>query len=70
MPEFEASLRKVGDSIGVLIPHEVVREIDGEPGLRVRIIIARPIDWSGLWGKLAVRTPTAELVRRARTARD
>ncbi len=70
MPEFDAKLRRVGDSIGLLIPHEVVRELGETTGSRVRVIIAKRVDWSGLWGKLVVRAPTTELIRRARTARD
>ncbi len=70
MPEFEATLRRVGDSIGLLVPHEVVEELGAIPGAKVHVVIPPRVDWTHLWGKFETKTATDDLIRRGRTARD
>jgi hypothetical protein len=70
MTEFEATVRKVGDSMAVIIPARVIRELEARPGQRIRIVIPEKVDWSGVWGKLRTRDSTSQLIRRARTGRD
>jgi antitoxin component of MazEF toxin-antitoxin module len=68
--EFEATVRRVGDSMGVIIPSRVIHQIGAEPGVKVRIVIPEGVDWSEVWGRLRTKESTRNLIRRARTARD
>ena len=70
MAEFEAKLRRVGDSVGILIPHQVLVQLNGKPGQKIQVVIPEQIDWSGIWGKFRSRSTTDELIARARTDRD
>jgi hypothetical protein len=70
MPEFEARLRRVGDSIGVLIPHRVIEELGAKVDQRIRIVGPPKVDWSGTWGLFHSKRGTGELLRSARTRRD
>jgi antitoxin component of MazEF toxin-antitoxin module len=70
MAEFEATVRRVGDSMGVLIPHRIITRIGARPGQRLRIVIPEKVDWSSVWGKFRTRKATGELIRSARTERD
>ncbi len=68
--EFEATVRKVGDSMGVIIPHRIIEQIEAHPGQKVRVVIPAKVDWSQVWGRLPGGSSTEKLIRRARTARD
>ncbi len=68
--EFDATVRKVGDSMGVLIPAGVVKELRARPGTKIHIVIPRKVDWSKIRGKFRSETPTDELILDARTERD
>jgi hypothetical protein len=68
--EFEATVRKVGDSMGIIIPGRIVSEIKARPGQKIRIVIPGKVDWSKLWGRLHSELSTEEMIRRARTERD
>jgi hypothetical protein len=70
MAEFDATVRRVGTSVGVIIPHRVVSQIRARPGQKIRIVIPEKVDWSGVWGKLRLQEDTDALIRRARTDRD
>jgi len=70
MAEFEATLRKVGDSVGILVPHQVIVRLKARPGERVRVVIPEKVDWTRIWGKFNSKLSTEELLRRARTGRD
>ena len=70
MPEFEATLRRVGDSVGLLVPHEVVQELGARPGSKVHVVIPPPVRWNRIWGKFAPEESTDDLIRQARTAHD
>ena len=70
MTEFEATVRKVGDSMGILIPAGVVKQLNAKPGTRIHVVIPRKVDWSRIRGKFRSRTPTDELIRASRTERD
>jgi len=70
MAEFDATVRKVGDSMGVLIPHRVVAQVKLRPGQKVRIVIPGKVDWSKIWGRFHAKDPTEVLIRKARTDRD
>ena len=70
MAEFEGVARKIGDSIGILIPRDVVKKANIRPKKKVRIVIPETIDWSKIWGQFHSEVPTQELLRRARTERD
>ncbi len=70
MAEFEAKVRRIGTSLGVLIPHQVVSELGARPGTRVRVVIPAQVDWSEVFGKFSSRKTTQELIRAARTDRD
>lgn len=70
MAEFEAKVRRVGDSMGVIIPHRVMTQIGAQPGQRLRIVIPEKVDWSAVWGKFRTREATGKLIHRARTDRD
>lgn len=70
MVEFEAKLRKVGDSVGILIPHQVLVQMNRKPGQTIQVVIPERVDWSGIWGKFRSRTDTDALIARARTERD
>lgn len=70
MAEFEATVRRVGDSMGVIIPHRIMTQIGAHAGQRLRIVIPEKVDWSPLWGKFRTRETTGDLVHRARTERD
>lgn len=70
MAEFEAVPRRIGSSIGVIIPKEVVRRLGIKANRKVRVSIPEKMDWSDIWGKFSSETPTGELIRKARTERD
>jgi antitoxin component of MazEF toxin-antitoxin module len=70
MTEFEATLRRVGDSMGIIIPHQIIEQIQARPGEKIRVVIPGRIDWSRIWGRLQAKESTDVLIRRARTARD
>lgn len=70
MPEFDTRLRQVGDSIGLLVPHEVVRELGAQAGEVVHVVIPARIDWSSIWGQFKSKATTDDLIRKARTGRD
>jgi hypothetical protein len=68
--EFEATVRKVGDSMGIIIPHRVVEQIKARPGQKIRVVIPAKVDWSKFWGRFHSTVTTDEMIRRARTERD
>jgi hypothetical protein len=70
MPEFEARLRKVEDSMGVLIPHRGIEELGARVGEPIRIVVPATVDWSDIWGRFTSRKRTGELLRSARTRTD
>lgn len=70
MTEFDATVRKVGDSMGILIPAGVVKELRAKPGTKIHIVIPRKVDWSKIRGTFHSKTPTDELILAARTERD
>jgi antitoxin component of MazEF toxin-antitoxin module len=70
MPEFEARLRRVGDSMGVLIPHRVIEELGAKLHQQIRIVVPRTIDWSETWGRFDSPKQTDRLLRSARSRRD
>ena len=70
MTEFDATVRKVGDSMGILIPAGVVKELRARPGTKIHIVIPRKVDWSDIRGKFQSKIPTDELIRASRTERD
>ena len=70
MTEFAATVRKVGDSMGIIIPHRVVEQIKARPGQRIRVVILGKIDWSEIWGRFQAKGATDEMIRQARTDRD
>lgn len=70
MTEFDATVRKVGDSMGILIPGGVVKELGAKPGTKIHIVIPQKVDWSKIRGRFHSKTPTDELITAARTERD
>jgi antitoxin component of MazEF toxin-antitoxin module len=70
MTEFDATVRKVGDSMGILIPANVVKRLHAHPGTKLHVVIPQKIDWSGFRGELHSAKSTDELIRGARTERD
>lgn len=70
MAEFEATPRRIGSSIGIIIPRDVVKRLGIRANRKVRVSIPEKMDWSDIWGKLQCATSTEELLRRARTERD
>ncbi|MCI4368323.1 MAG: hypothetical protein L3K09_01995 [Thermoplasmata archaeon] len=70
MAEFDATVRRVGDSMGIIIPHRVIDQIKVRPGQKVRIVIPSKVDWSKIWGRFRTEESTDALIRKARTQRD
>jgi antitoxin component of MazEF toxin-antitoxin module len=70
MTEFDATVRKVGDSMGIIIPHRIVQQIKARPGKKIRVVIPGKVDWSGVWGRFPAKGTTDEMIRQARTERD
>jgi hypothetical protein len=70
MAEFVAKIRRVGDSLGIIIPSQVIQEIRAKPDQKIRVVLPRPIDWSDLWGQFESKIPSDRLLRAARTDRD
>jgi len=70
MPEFGATVRRVGDSMGIIIPHRVIEQVQAHPGQKVRVVIPTKVDWSLVWGRLPRGSATEKLIQRARTERD
>ena len=68
--EFEATVRKVGDSMGIIIPHRIVAQIKARPGQKIRVVIPGKVDWSKVWGQFHSEVTTDEMIRRARTERS
>jgi hypothetical protein len=70
MVEFVAKIRKVGDSLGILIPSGVIKELRARPNQKIRVVVPRPVDWSDLFGGFESKIPADQLLRAARTDRD
>jgi len=70
MTEFDATVRRVGDSMGILIPAGVVRELKAKPGTRIHVVIPQKVDWSSIRGKFRSTSSTDELIHASRTDRD
>jgi hypothetical protein len=70
MPEFDARLRKVGDSVGILIPHKVVEELGAQLNQTIHVVLPQRMDWRELWGRFRSGQDTGRLLRSARTRRD
>lgn len=70
MAEFDATVRKVGDSLGVIIPHPIIEQLHAQPGEKIRVVIPRKVDWSMIWGRFRPAESTDALIRKARTRRD
>jgi antitoxin component of MazEF toxin-antitoxin module len=70
MTEFDATVRKVGDSMGILIPAPIVAQLKAKPGQTIHVVIPQKVDWSRIRGKFKSTTSTDELIRKARTDRD
>ena len=55
--------RKIGGSIAVIVPEDVVKKENIKPNDMVKIKISREDDLSFLWGKLkSVKIPTQEIM--------
>jgi hypothetical protein len=55
--------RKIGGSIAVIVPEEVVKKENIRPNDMVKIDIIREDDLSFLWGKLkSIKIPTQEIM--------
>jgi antitoxin component of MazEF toxin-antitoxin module len=63
-------VRKVGDSLGILIPSRVVQELNARPGQALHVVLPPRVDWTDLWGKLRTRATARALLERTRTERD
>lgn len=70
MAEFDATVRKVGDSMGILIPAKVVQELKAHPGTKLHVVIPRKVDWLRIRGRFRSDRSTDELIEAARTERD
>ena len=70
MPEFDAKVRKVGDSMGLIIPHRIIEQIGARPGQKIRVVIPAKVDWSRVWGRFRTTAPTESLIEAVRTERD
>jgi hypothetical protein len=70
MTEFDTTVRKVGDSMGILIPAGIVKELNARPGTKIHVVIPRKVDWSSIRGKFQSGIPTDELIRASRAERD
>jgi antitoxin component of MazEF toxin-antitoxin module len=70
MTEFDATVRKVGTSMGILIPAPIVAKLKARPGQKIHVVIPQKADWSKVWGKFRSDKTTDELLREARTDRD
>jgi len=70
MPEFDATVRRVGDSMGILIPAGVIKELNAKPGTTIHVVVPRKVDWSGIRGRFRSKLSTEELIRATRTERD
>lgn len=70
MAEFDAKVRKVGDSLGILLPSKALAHLKLKPGQTIHVSIPEEVDWSRIWGKFHTSVPTQELIDRARTERD
>lgn len=65
MMEIKAKARKWGNSIGVLIPKEVVKEDNIKPNQEVTLMIStKPITkGKDIWGTFKFKKPTEQLMR-------
>lgn len=70
MTEFDATIRKVGTSMGILIPAPIVARLKARPGQKIHVVIPQKADWSKVWGMFRSDKTTDELLREARTDRD
>ena len=65
MMEIKAKTRKWGNSIGVLIPKEMVREENIKPNQEITLMISKKPITKGkdIWGTLKFKESTEELMR-------
>lgn len=70
MIEFDATIRKVGDSLGMTIPKEVVKKNRLRENQKVKVRIPAPVDLTPVFGKFKCDVPTEDLIAKARTDRD
>ena len=65
MMEIKAKTRKWGNSIGVIIPKEVIKEQNIKPDQEVTLMISKKQITKGkdIWGTLKFKKSTEELMR-------
>ena len=68
--EIEVKAKKWGDSIGVIIPKEVVEQEKIKPNDKLNIIIAKKTDLSRFFGTLKTKKSTQEMKDDARRIWD
>ena len=68
--EIEVKAKKWGDSIGVIIPKEIVEQEKIKPNDKLNIIIAKKADLSRFFGTLKTKKSTQEMKDDARRIWD
>lgn len=64
MIETEATARRFGRSIGVVLPKHIVRRLGIRANEKVRLrIMSKETDWGGVFGTLKTRESVGELNR-------
>ena len=67
----EVVTKKIGGSIGIIIPKEVIKEERIQPEQKVKIDIEKVSDVSFLWGKYKnVRIPTNDIIKETDEGED
>ena len=62
--EAEVKTKKIGGSIGIIIPKEIIRKEKIRPNQKVKIEVEKVSDLSFLWGKYKhVTFPTEEIMK-------
>jgi antitoxin component of MazEF toxin-antitoxin module len=72
MQTFEAQPKKWGNSLGITIPKDVVKERKLKPGTKIKVMIMEEPGnvWKETFGTLKFKRSTKELLREAREGLD
>jgi antitoxin component of MazEF toxin-antitoxin module len=63
---FDATVRKIGNSVGVVFPKEYARSMNLQVNEKVRVNVVREADFSDIYGSLKAKKSTQKFKDEAR----
>ncbi len=59
----EVTIKKWGNSLGIIIPKEIVQKRDLKNGTKVLFEIVNPAQFDKIWGSIKFKRPTKEIMK-------